>query len=66
LVGSLTTGSTTINNILIMPAYVEMRVELVKALQPYPEARQAVAAVLHTIEHKAADAIQADSRELAR
>jgi hypothetical protein len=66
LVGSLTTGSTTITNILIQPAYVEMRVELVKALQPYPEARQAVAAVLHAIEHKAADAIAADTRELAR
>jgi hypothetical protein len=66
LVGDLGTGTTTINNVLVMPAYVEMRVELVKALQPYPDARQAVAAVLHTIEHKAADAIAADKRELAQ
>ena len=29
------------------PAYVEMRVELVEALAPYPEARYAVAQVLH-------------------
>ena len=66
LLGDLGIGSTTINNVLVMPAYVEMRVELVKALAPYPEARQAVAAVLHTLEHKAAGAIAADKRELAR
>jgi hypothetical protein len=65
LLGDLGVGSTTINNVLVMPAYVEMRVELVRALAPYPEARQAVAQVLHTIEHKAADAIAVDKRELA-
>ena len=65
LLGDLGVGSTTINNVLVMPAYVEMRVELVRALAPFPEARQAVAAVLHTIEHKAADAVHADTRELA-
>jgi S-ribosylhomocysteine lyase LuxS involved in autoinducer biosynthesis len=48
-----------------MPAYVEMRVELVRALAPFPEARHAVAAVLHTIEHKAADTVRAETRELA-
>lgn len=58
-------GSTTINNVLVMPAYVEMRVELVNALRPFPEAARAVASVLHTIEHKAAEAIKADKRELA-
>ena len=66
LIGDLGLGSTTINNVLVMPAYVEMRVELVRALAPFPEARQAVAAVLHTIEHQAADAVKADTRELAR
>jgi len=66
LLGDLGIGSTaTINNVLVMPAYVEMRVELVKALEPFPEARQAVAAVLRGIEHKAADAIKADKREFA-
>lgn len=64
LLGDLGVGSTTINNVLVMPAYVEMRVELVKALAPYPDARQAVAQVLHTIEHKAAQDVQA-GRELA-
>jgi hypothetical protein len=66
LLGDLGVGSTTINNVLVMPAYVELRVELVRALQPFPEARQAVAAALHTVEHKAADTIAADKRELAQ
>jgi len=66
LVGSLSSGATTINNILVQPQYVEMRISLVDALRPFPEAAHAVARVLHSIEHKAADAIQADTRELAR
>src|SRR5215204_1817549 len=61
LVGDLASGTTTINNVLVMPAYVEMRVELVRALAPFSEARQAVAAVLHRIEHKAADAVRAST-----
>jgi hypothetical protein len=66
LLGDLGTGSTTINNnVLVMPAYVEMRVELVRALQPFPEARQAVAQVLHSLESKSAEAVKADTRELA-
>jgi hypothetical protein len=65
LIGTLSSGHTTVNNVLVMPAYVEMRVELVRALAPFPEARIAVAAVLHTIEHKAAADITADTRELA-
>jgi hypothetical protein len=65
LVGSLSNGHTSITNVLIQPQYVEMRVELVEALRPYPEAARAVAAVLHTIETKAADDIKADTRELA-
>ena len=59
LLGDL--GSTTINNVLVMPAYVEMRIELVRALAPFPDARREVAAVLHTIEHKAAEAVRADA-----
>ncbi len=66
LLGDLSAGGTTINNnVLVMPAYVEMRVELVKALQPFPEARQAVAAVLHRLEARQAEAIASTSRELA-
>ena len=64
LLGDLGSGNT-ITNILIQPQYVEMRVELVRALSPYPDARQAVAQVLHSLEHKAADAVRADTRELA-
>ena len=52
--GDLTKGSTSVTNILLAPMYVEMRVELVRALAPYPEARLAVAQVLHAIEDKAA------------
>jgi hypothetical protein len=61
LLGDLSTGTTINNNVLILPAYVELRVELVRALAPFPEARQAVAQVLHTIESKAASAIEAEA-----
>ena len=37
LLGDLGVGSTTINNVLIMPPYVEMRVELVRALHHFPK-----------------------------
>jgi hypothetical protein len=56
---------TTINNVLVLPAYVELRVELVNALRPFPDAARAVASVLHQIESKAADAIAADPRKFA-
>jgi hypothetical protein len=65
LVGSLANGSTNVTNILIAPQYVQMRVELVRALAPFPEARTAVAAVLHQIESRAANDIAADKREFA-
>jgi hypothetical protein len=65
LVGSLASGTTTINNVLVMPQYVHLRIELVKAF-PYAEARQAVAQVLHQLESKAAADIAADTRELAK
>ena len=56
LLGDLNTGRTTINNnMLVTPSYIELRIELVRALAPFPEARQAVAQVLHTIESAAAD-----------
>src|SRR5262249_10520932 len=58
LLGDLGIGSTTVNNVLITPTYVEMRVELVRALTPFPEARQAVAAALHRLESKAAEGIR--------
>jgi hypothetical protein len=67
LLGSLGVGSTTVNNnVLIMPAYVELRVGLVEALAPFPEARIAVAEVLHRLEDKAAQSVAAESRALAQ
>lgn len=48
LLGDLATG-TTITNVTVLPAYVHLRVELVRALAPFPEARQAVAAVAETM-----------------
>src|SRR5262245_15141502 len=54
LLGDLGVGSSTTVNVLVMPQYVELRVALVQALASFPEARQAVAAVLHQLESKAA------------
>jgi hypothetical protein len=65
LIGDLGARSMTINSILIAPEYVALRVELVKALRDYPEAARAVAAVLHTVESKAAEGITLDAREFA-
>lgn len=65
LLGDLMVGNNSVTNILISPAYVELRHALVGALAGFPEARIAVAAVLHRLEGKAADAIRADTRELA-
>ena len=47
LLGDLGVGSTTINNVLISNSYVELRVGLTEALAAFPEARTAVAHVLH-------------------
>jgi hypothetical protein len=58
LLGDLAAGTTTINNVVVLPAYVQMRVALVKALAPFPQAREAVAKVLHRVESKAADEIK--------
>jgi len=58
LLGDLGVGSTTNVNVLVMPQYVELRVALVQALASHPEARQAVATVLHQLESKAAAEIK--------
>ena len=65
LLGALGIGSSVTNNILIAPQYVEMRHAFLAALAPFPEARIAVAAALHGMEHKAAEAIRADARQFA-
>jgi hypothetical protein len=59
LLGDLGVGHTTINNVLVLPAYIELRAALTNALADFPEARRAVAAVLHAIESKAAADITA-------
>jgi hypothetical protein len=61
LLGDLGVGSVT-TNVLILPEYVELRVALVDALASFPEARKAVAQVLHRIEHKAAETIEAEAK----
>ena len=67
LLGTLGIGSTTVNNnVLIMPAYIELRIGLVEALAPFPEAKVAVAQVLHRLEDRAAQSVAAKSRSLAQ
>jgi len=66
LVGRLNLGTVVNQNILIQPMYLELRVELVRALQPFAEARQAVAQVLRALEGRSAEQVAADTRELAR
>ena len=46
--------TTTSISILLTPEYLDLRAALLKALAPFGEARQAVAAALHDIEGKAA------------
>jgi hypothetical protein len=58
LLGDLGVGNTTNVNVLVLPAYVELRVALVTALSPFPEAKHAVAQVLHQLESKAAETIK--------
>ena len=66
LVGDLNVGTHITNNVLVMPQYLELRSALVKALQPFGEARTAVAQVLHQLEHKAAAGIEAAPKEFAK
>src|SRR5262245_11860113 len=61
LLGDLGVGSTTVTNVLVLPAYVEMRMELINALRPFPEAARAVAAALHRLEARAAETIKTES-----
>jgi hypothetical protein len=65
LLGDLAAGHTNVTNVLIQPQYVELRVGLVSALRPFPEAARAVASVLRQIEGKAAAEMAADKRQLA-
>jgi hypothetical protein len=41
-------------SLLVTPEYLKLRAALLQALWPFPEARQAVASVLHSIEGAAA------------
>jgi hypothetical protein len=65
LLGDLAVGNTSTTNILIQPAYVELRVALMAALTVFPEARRAVAAALHLLENKSADQVRLDDRTFA-
>lgn len=59
LLGDLQTGASNIvQNIVVLPAYHEMRTALVQALKPFPEARAAVARVLRDVEAEVVPAIQ--------
>lgn len=48
LTGEIQSG--TVNNIIITPEWVSMRSVMLKALEPYPEARQALVAALGGME----------------
>lgn len=51
LLGELTTHSTTtVNQLLIAPEYLNFRAAVLRALRDYPAARMAVAAVIHELE----------------
>jgi hypothetical protein len=66
LLGDLNVGGTHVtNNVLLLPSYVSLRHALVDALAAFPEARRAVAAVLHKIEGDAAEAMRVDTRQIA-
>ncbi|MEZ2219625.1 hypothetical protein [Rhizobium sp. RCC_161_2] len=60
LLGDLSTGTTINNNVLISPAYIEMRSELVRALKAHPDAARAVAAVLQGLETRFAEGMTID------
>jgi hypothetical protein len=51
LLGDLSTHSqTTINQLVVSPQYLELRSALIRALQPFPDARKAVSRVLRGLE----------------
>jgi hypothetical protein len=64
LLGDLGVGSTTVNNYLVTPMYIELRTVLVRALAPHPEARIAVAQALRCIEEKSAAIIEAEAERV--
>ena len=45
LLGELGQGSVHVENLVMNPTYLDIRVDLLEALRPFPEARQAVAKV---------------------
>ena len=58
VLGELGHGSVHVENLVMNPTYLDIRVDLLEALRPFPEARQAVAKVFHgreaqVIEHAA-------------
>src|SRR5262245_33441338 len=56
LLGELASHQVRTNiSVLVTPQYLELRAALVRALAPYPDAKAAVAAVLHQLESKAAE-----------
>jgi hypothetical protein len=61
LLGDLNVGSTTTNNILVAPQYVELRIALMGALAAFPDAKAAVAAALHKLEHRAAEQVRSEA-----
>lgn len=50
LLGDIQASTKVTNNILVLPEYHGLRVSLIKALQPFPEARQAVIGALEKFE----------------
>jgi hypothetical protein len=63
-IGGLSRG-TTVNNVLVAPIYIEVRAELIRALLPYPEAKEAVTQALIAIEARAAAEIDPNVFEAA-
>ena len=49
---------TSVTNIVLSPDYQKLRTELIRALMPYPEAREAVAAVFRRAGEAAAEGMQ--------
>ena len=49
---------TSITNVILHPDYQRLRTELIRALMPYPEAREAVAAVFRHAGEAAADSMR--------
>lgn len=61
LCGELNTGGVTIRNLTVLPQYVDLRVALMDALGPHPDARRDVAKALINFESKAIELVTAES-----